>query len=228
MKSKSLGYWSNKNSILAIIVLLNIIFPTHRNEAMLKVYRENSPVFTPTRLKWIMPRSHHVLVMNGSELLYSKFTGSFQPLSSLGARGLGASTRAESWHHSPLVLLYLWVVSSLSIQGHFLSPCQYLSLQALVFISISPHLMTLCPKHVSFPWAFKNTMLICFSWDQKSFPFLTLTHIFIYLLTVLHSCLFLLVMKETGCSSILVGFSGFKNMLSISVWSFWKKNMWQA
>lgn len=166
-----------------------------------------------------MPMSHNSLIMDGSA---GSVPGSLGPQASVQPWSPGVYRWAPELYHvtsspSPIISLGHF---KLHYSGTFSFPdikrC-YLSLQVFPFISISPHSVTPCPKHFSSPRAFINTMLICLSWEQKSFPLLTLIHIFIYLLTVLYSCLFLLVMKETGCSSILVGFPQSKNMLFISV-----------
>lgn len=97
---------------------------------------------------------------------------------------------------APLFQQHFLILRSATLVSILVSPSLYLSLSPLH----SP-----CPKPILPSMGlYKHSVDLSFLGAEEFF-LTNLIYIFIYLLTVLYSCLFL-IMKETGCSSILVFF----------------------
>ena len=96
----------------------------------------------------------------------------------LEPRALRAGPRAMSCQHSPLVLRSPGDILSLTIPGSF-----FLTLISATLVSIPPNtflhlsvssLPDPLPQTFSPLRTFINSLLICLSWERKSFSFLTL------------------------------------------------------
>lgn len=139
-------------------------------------------------------------------LLLLQFTGGSRPLSSLGAQG------SQGWPQSYVMsafssgFMVSWGILSLTIPVSF----SYSDVSNFGFYSSKHFSSSLCllPPWPSAPNIFpslglyKQHVYLSFLGAEEFFLSNPYT-IFIYLLTVLHSCLFLLVMKETECSVFL-------------------------
>lgn len=177
--------------------------------AMLKFHREDSQVFNPSRPKWSMSYSDDRYLC----CFCSKFTRGFRLCPALEPRGLRAGPKAISCHHSPLVLTPWGILSNFilpDVSNFGVHPSKYFSLSLVSSLGD-------IPKHFSSLWAFINTMLICLSWEQKSFSFLTNPYTYFNLLVDSFTQLFVSSCNERWSAFLCVPVNSKNVLFKISV-----------